>query len=494
MKKIVIIGAGPGGLTAGMLLAHKGFDVTIFETKSVAGGRNAPIKINGYTFDTGPTFLMMKQILDEIFEFVGKKSSDYLQFVKLDPMYRLKFHENEILISDDHKKTEETIKKEFPGEEKNFYKYLNNEEIRLKYLLPCLQKPYSSLIDMFSSPLLNAIPKLDLGKSVYQILSKYFNNDILRLCFTFQSKYLGMSAWECPAAFAMVAYIEHKWGIYHVIGGLHKISHAMSEVFAEKRGKLFLNTTVKKILNNGKKAIGVELASGDKIYADDVIVNADFSYAVTNLMERKYVQKYSPQKLSKKKYSCSTFMLYLGVKKRYNIPHHNVFFAKEYKKNVDDIFKNLKLPEEISFYIQNPSISDPQLAPGGKSTIYVLVPVPNLKADIDWNAQKENFKNKVLNEIVKRTEMKDLIENIEVEKIYTPYDWRDNLNVYYGATFNLGHNLSQMLYFRPGNKFECLDNCYLVGGGTHPGSGLPTIYESGRISANMIFKKYGIKV
>ncbi len=492
-KKIAIVGAGPGGLTAGMILAHRGFDVSVFETKNIVGGRNAPIKINGYTFDTGPTFLMMKYVLDEMFELAGEKSREYLQFVRLDPMYRLKFSDNEILMSDDHKKTEDAIKKEFPGEEKNFYKYLENEEKRLKYLLPCLQKPYSSIIDMLSNPLLKAIPHLDLDKSVYQVLSKYFNNDILRLCFTFQSKYLGMSAWECPAAFAMVAYIEHKWGIYHVIGGLNKISQAMAEVFKKKGGKIYLNTTVKRVMNKGRKITGLELTDGTKIEVDDVIVNADFSYAVTNLMNAKYVKKYSTANLAKRKYSCSIFMIYLGVKKKYNFPHHNIFFAKNYKKNVEDIFTNLKLPEEISFYIQNASIIDPQVAPEGKSTIYILVPVPNLKANIDWNKEKDDFKKKILNEVVKRTEMKDLIENIEVEKIYTPLDWRDELNVYYGATFNLGHNLSQMLYFRPRNKFECFDNCYLVGGGTHPGSGLPTIYESGRIAANMICDKYNLK-
>jgi len=492
-KKIVIVGAGPGGLTAGMILAHRGFDVTICEKENVVGGRNAPIKINGFTFDTGPTFLMLKFVLDEMFEEAGKNSDDYLKFKHLEPMYRLKFFENEVLASDDHKKMEEEIKREFPGEEKNLYKFLECEEKRFSYLFPCLQKPYSSIFEMMKNPLLKALPHLDLGKSVYQILSRYFKSENLKFCFTFQSKYLGMSAWECPAAYAMVAYIEHNWGIYHVIGGLNKISEAMAKVFQEKGGKLKLNSKVKQIANKGRKVVGVFLEDGTFLEADDVIVNADFSYAVTNLMDKKYVKKYSEENLEKRKYSCSTFMLYLGVKKKYNIPHHNVFFAKDYRKNVEDIFTRLTLSDQISFYVQNATITDPTLAPYGKSTIYVLVPVANLKSNIDWNKEKEPFKKRVLEEIIKRTEMKDLIENIEVEKVYTPYNWRDDYNVYYGATFNLGHNIKQMLYFRPRNKFECFDNCYLVGGGTHPGSGLPTIYESGRISANLICQKYGVK-
>ncbi len=492
-KKIIIVGAGPGGLTAGMILAHRGFDVVICEKEGVVGGRNAPLKINGFTFDTGPTFLMLKFILDEMFQETGENSEDYLNFVRLDPMYRLKFFENEVFISDDHEKTKEEIKKKFPGEENGLYDFLKNEKKRFDYLFPCLQKPYISIFDMMRNPFLKSIPHLDLGKSVYQILSKYFKSENLKFCFTFQSKYLGMSAWECPAAYAMIAFIEHNWGIYHVIGGLNKISDAMAKVFIKKGGTLRLNAKVKKILNKGRKITGVLLDNGEVLQADDVIVNADFSYAVTNLMDKDMVKKYAPQKLAKRKYSCSIFMMYLGIKKKYNIPHHNVFFAKDYRKNVEDIFTRLTLSDQISFYIQNASIIDKTLAPEGKSTIYILVPVPNLKADVDWEKEKEPFRKRVLEEVVKRTELKDLQDNIEVEKIITPFEWRDNYNVYYGATFNLGHNLTQMLYFRPRNKFECFDNCYLVGGGTHPGSGLPTIYESGRISANLICEKYGIK-
>lgn len=492
-KKIAIIGAGPGGLTAGMILAHRGFAVEIFEKDSAVGGRNKPLTLSGYTFDTGPTFLMMKFILEEMFQEAGSDIKDYLELTRLDPMYRLKFFGNEVRVTDDPAKMKAEILREFPGEEDGLEKFFKKEETRLAYLFPCLQKPYSSFFDMLSNPLLRAVPHLDLGVSVFNVLGKYFRSELLRICFTFQSKYLGMSAWECPAAFAMIAYIEHRWGIYHVRGGLNKISDAMAKVFQEKGGKLHVNAPVRALINQGGRAAGVELEDGRKVYADEIIVNADFSYAATSLMDKRFVKKYSPEKLAKKKYSCSTFMLYLGVNKCYeNVPHHNIFFAKNYRKNVDDIFTRLTLSDESSFYVQNASIVDPTLAPGGKSALYILAPVANLKGDIDWKKEKEGFRNRLLDAVVDRTEMKDLREHIEVEEVYTPETWRDTFNVYYGATFNLGHNIMQMLYFRPRNRFECLKNCYLVGGGTHPGSGLPTIYESGRIASNLISKKYGV--
>ncbi|MCX8045147.1 MAG: phytoene desaturase family protein [Desulfobacterota bacterium] len=492
-KKIAIIGAGPGGLAAGMILARRGFDVSIYEKDAVVGGRNKPLELNGYTFDTGPTFLMMKFILDEMFQEAGTDAQQWLDFIRLDPMYRLRFVDKEVLVSDDHEKMKDAIKRAFPGEETGLERFLQKEGTRLRYLFPCLQKPYSSIFDMVSAPLIKALPHLDLGTSVFQALGRYFSSEQLRICFTFQSKYLGMSAWECPAAFAMIAYIEHNWGIYHVRGGLNKISHAMAWVFRNNGGKLYLSTPVTRVLTRGNRACGVELADGTKVAADDVVVNADFSYAVTTLMDRAQVRKYAPERLARKKYSCSIFLMYLGINKRYDqIPHHNIFFAKNYRKNVEDIFTRLTLSDEISFYVHNAAILDHSLAPPGKSTIYILVPVPNLQGQVNWKQEQGAFRERVLEEVVKRTEMKDLRGHIEVEKVYTPETWRDEFNVYYGATFNLGHTLRQMLYFRPHNRFECLENCYLVGGGTHPGSGLPTIYESGRIAANLISKKYGV--
>lgn len=186
-------------------------------------------------------------------------------------------------------------------------------------------------------------------------------------------------------------------------------------------------------------------------------------------------------------------MLYLGLDKLYDtMNHHNIIFADNYKENVEVMFNEYKMTDDFSFYIQNPSVTDATLAPEGKSAVYVLVPVPNNRSGIDWNKLKEEFRNKVIDKIVEKTEMKDIREHIEVEKVITPRQWEDDYNVYIAAEFNLGHNLNQMLYFRPHNKFEELENLYLTGGGTHPGSGLPTIYESGRISANLISQKHNL--
>ncbi len=482
--KVGIIGAGPGGLTCAMLLAHKGFDVTVLEKEEKVGGRSAPLDIGDFKFDVGPTFLMMKHVLDEVFESCDRKSIDYLQFKLLDPMYQLNFRDLSIKISSDKEKMRAELNRSFPGNEKGLEKFYTREQKRYNKIIQNLYRDYSTITSFLSPKLIAALPSFFLGGSIFNNLGNYFSEEKLRVCFTFQSKYLGMSPWECPAAFTIIPFVEHEFGIYHVIGGLNQISKAMAKVVEEENGEVITGKAVEKILRSGKKVSGVQLEDGKRMQFDKVIVNADFGYAMTNFFEPR-LKKYSPEKLEKKKYSCSTFMLYLGVDKMYSAPHHNIIFAEDYRKNIEDIQEG-RLSEDFSFYVQNASITDGTLAPRGKSTVYILVPVPNNRSNIDWDSNQENFKEKVLRNVEERTQMEDLRDHIETEKTITPKQWEQNYNVYIGSTFNLSHNLSQMLYFRPHNRCGELKNLYLVGGGTHPGSGLPTIYISGIVTAGLI--------
>ena len=210
-----------------------------------------------------------------------------------------------------------------------------------------------------------------------------------------------------------------------------------------------------------------------------------------HLVPKGVLKKYSPENVDRRPYSCSTFMLYLGLDKVYDLPHHTIVFAGDYRKNIGDIFDNKVLSEDLSFYVRNASVTDPTLAPAGHSSVYVLVPVPNTSAGIDLSREERPFRDRVIAAIEQRAGMPGLSRHIREEIVFTPKTW-EGMNIQFGATFNLAHSLGQMLYFRPRNRFEELDDCYLVGGGTHPGSGLPTIYESGRIAANMISRQYGI--
>ncbi len=487
-KHVIIIGAGPGGLTAAMLLSHRGYRVTILEKNSRVGGRNARLELGDYSFDTGPTFLHQKFTLDEVFAEVGRKSEDYLDFVKLDPMTRLTWGEVSLETSCQHEKMSANIARVFPGEEGNFARFMDDHAEKLRTIFPCLQKPYSKLSAYLSPTLFKALPYVATKKTVMDVLDDYFTDDRLKLAFTFQAKYLGMSPWKCPGLFSILSYIEYGHGIYHTQGGLSEISESMARVVDEEGGEIRLDTEVREIKYRGRSAASVELTNGEVLECDDLIVNADYAHARSTIFG---AHKESRESLLRKKYSCSTFMLYLGLDKIYeDQPHHHIIFAEDYHKNLQEVLEGRTISRDMSVYIRNSSITDPTVAPPGHSQLYVLVPTVNTRHGHDWEEEKAAYTEQIIDRMIEKTNMKDLREHIVAQTVLTPKGWQDS-GIFLGATFNLAHTLRQMLYLRPQNKLKGFDNLYLVGGGTHPGSGLPTIFESGRITANLIDQANG---
>ncbi|WP_347860736.1 phytoene desaturase family protein [Salimicrobium sp. PL1-032A] len=486
MKKIAVIGAGPGGLAAAMLLAAEGHNVHVYEKHDRVGGRNGALNLEGYTFDIGPTFLGMPHLMQELFRKAGRDMNDYLDLKQLTPMYELLFKGKRIPMYQQQDQMLSSISTHFPGNERGYLRFMRDNKKKLDRLTPILQTKHNRLRDYLSPRVLTALPHLSLGKSVYDVLSDYFDDEKLKIAFSFQAKYLGMSPWECPGAFSILSYMEHEYGVYHPIGGVNRLSAAMAEVFEELGGTIHLGKTVTKIETENKQTKAIILDSEEQVEADEYIVNADFAQAMTKLIDDEALKKYKKKKVEKKKFSCSTFMIYAGVDKRYDMPHHSILFSSDYKKNVEELTGTLELSEEPSIYIHNPSVTDDTLAPSGHSAVYILAPVPNNRSGIDWETKKEEVETLILDRLEKESGFEDIRDHITVKKVITPADWEATFEIYEGATFSLGHQLSQMMYFRPHNRFDDLDNLWLVGGGTHPGSGLPTILESAKITSDWI--------
>jgi phytoene desaturase len=230
-EKVVIIGAGPGGLSSAMILAHKGYDVRIYESKDRVGGRNATITSGGYTFEIGPTFVMLPHVFEEIFIRAGKDIKNYVDMKFLPLMYELHYADGRKFdVFFDKAKLKNEIERIFPGESKGYDKYFKENKVKFDRLYRCLSVPYMRVWNYFRLKLLMAFPVMDIPRSVYQVLSKYFKNEDLKIAMSFQAKYLGMSPWECPGAFTILSYVEHAFGLYHPMGGVHKISEAMARV------------------------------------------------------------------------------------------------------------------------------------------------------------------------------------------------------------------------------------------------------------------------
>jgi phytoene desaturase len=338
--------------------------------------------------------------------------------------------------------------------------------------------------------LLKMLPMLRPHQSVDTYLKRFFSDDRVRLAFCFQSKYLGMSPFRCPSLFSILSFLEYEYGVYHPVGGCSVITAALARV-AERLGvEICLNEPVEEILFAGRRAVGVRTPSGTQ-RADAVVMNADFARAMQKLVPDRLRHRWTDKKLAQKKYSCSTFMMYLGIEGRYELPHHTIHIAQDYVKNLDEIEHKHVLSEDPSFYVQNACVTDPGLAPRGHSTLYVLAPVTHQHAQVDWKKERGRYRELMLRQI-KKAGYDGLESRIRYERVITPADWDTRYEIYRGATFNLAHTLDQMLHLRPRNRFEDLEGVYLVGGGTHPGSGLPVIFESARISSKLLLEDLGV--
>ncbi len=490
-REVIIIGAGPGGLASAILLAAAGLRVKVLERLPIIGGRTSNIEADGYKFDLGPTFFLYPRVLNEIFKVAGTSLEREVEMVRLDPQYRIQFGAGGRLdCSPKVEDMERQIAALSPQDAPNFKKFLDENRTKLALMEPCLETPFLGWRDVLNARLLKLLPWLRPHQSVDDYLKRFFKDERVRLAFCFQSKYLGMSPFRCPSLFSILSFLEYEHGVWHPVGGCAAVTQAMARV-AEKLGvEIRLNEPVEEILFANRRAVGVRTATGAH-RADAVVVNADFARAMERLVPDNLRRNWTNRKLARKKYSCSTFMMYLGVEGEFNLPHHTIHIAENYEKNLDDIENRHVLSEDPSFYVQNACVTDPTLAPRGHSALYVLAPVTHQHPNVDWSRERERFRRLLLNQIAKAG-YGNIEGRIRYERVITPADWDSRYEIYRGATFNLAHSLDQMLHLRPHNRFEDLDGMYLVGGGTHPGSGLPVIFESARISSRLLLEDFGI--
>jgi phytoene desaturase len=489
-KDVIVIGAGPGGLASAMLLAAQGLKVKVIERLPVIGGRTSSIETSGFKFDLGPTFFLYPRVLKEIFEIAGTSLEREVELIKLDPQYRIQFGAGgELSCTPDVERMSREIAKLSPSDAPGFQRFLNENRTKLARMEPCLESPFMSWKGLAQDRVLKMLPMLRPHQSVDTYLKRFFKDERVRLAFCFQSKYLGMSPFKCPSLFSILSFLEYEYGVYHPVGGCNAITEAMARVARKLGVEILLDEPVEEMIFSGKRATGVRTSKGT-YQSEAIVLNADFARAMERLVPDHLRKKWTNKKLASKKYSCSTFMMYLGVEGTFDLPHHTIHISENYEKNLDEIENKHVLSDDPSFYVQNASVTDPTLAPKGHSALYVLVPVTHQHKNVDWSKERESFRAKTLRQIRKAGYHID--ENkIRYERVITPADWDTSYEIYKGATFNLSHTLDQMLHLRPHNKFEDLDGVYLVGGGTHPGSGLPVIFESARISSSLLMKDLG---
>ena len=474
-----------------MLLAGAGLDVTVYERGAAVGGRTRVVEADGFRFDVGATFFLYPEVLRRVFGRCGLRLEDYVELRRVDPQYRLVFAGGpEVRATHDIDQLEREVAKLDPADARELRRFLERGRKKLAAFKPVLERPFGSVRDFASLPVLKALRWLRPFTSVDDDLATHFRDPRVRLAFSFQTKYLGMSPFRCPSLFTILALLEYEFGVWHPMGGCGAVSAGMARAARDLGVTFKLNEPVTAIAFEGKRAVGVTSAGGFAP-ADAVVVGADFAGTIGQLVPDHLRKHWPDKRIASAKYSCSTFMLYLGIEGRYDhLDHHTIFMSGDYAGNIAEIEAGL-IPGDPSIYLQNPSATDPAFGDAEQSSLYVLVPVGNLATGTVWDeAVATAFTDKVLARL-EALGLTDLRARVRSCTVTTPRDWADG-GLRFGATFNLSHGLDQMLLFRPRNRFSELERLYLVGGGTHPGSGLPVIYEGARITTDLALADLGI--
>jgi len=488
-KKIHIVGAGIGSLSLAIRLQSKGYDVEIFEKNSSLGGHAQQFELNGYRFDMGPTLITAPDIIQKLYFCANKNMFDELELISLDPFYRVFFSDGTKI---DYTSNSDMMKSQI--EKFNFA-----DSIQYDKFIKTSKRIYQSVIEdgLGSEPfdsilsMLKFIPKAyNIGAldTSYRLATRYFKDFRTRFIFSFHPLFIGGNPFSVPSIYSMISYLEKKGGIWYAKGGMKSLVNSLSNIFQELGGKLHTSSLVEKIIVENSIAKGI-IIEGRFIPADAVASNADVSHTYLDLIDRNIKKRWNEDKLNRAKYSMSAFLLYIGVKKKYDkLLHHNIILSHRYKGLLEDIFKHKVLPEDFSMYVYIPSKTEPTMAPANSDSMYILVPVANLKSNINWTEAKRMFANKIINFLEAEFDLVNFRENIEFEVIYTPDDFKNERNCYHGTPWGLEPVLLQSAYFRTQNKSESISNLFLVGAGTHPGAGLPGVMLSAELTEKQIRK------
>ncbi|MBD2255359.1 phytoene desaturase family protein [Nostoc parmelioides] len=494
-KKVAIVGAGPGGLATAIRLAGLGYQVEIFEAAERVGGRMRGFEVDSYAFDTGPTILQLPHLYKELFEEAGLNFADYVQLKRLEPYTRLKFWDGTQLdITSDLQsfKTQlATLRSDLPLAFDRWY----SEHIR-KYELgykPYLAGPARSIFGYLRPDELMKFLSFRPWENLYQHFWRFFQDERLVYALSYPSKYLGMHPTVASSVFSLIPFLEFSQGVWHPVGGFRALAQGLANAAQDLGVKIHLHSPVHQIWIEQGRVRGLELADGSRHQFDAVVINADFAYAVRHLLPTSARGRYTDNKLGQMLFSCSTFMLYLGINRRYeDLPHHQIYLSDNIRRLERPWVDDSALDEtDPPFYVCNPSIIDPSNAPSGHSTLFVLVPIPNTSYAVDWDIKQKSYTDFIL----KRLHLlgyHNIEQHIVTQRSYTAKTWLDDYRVHLGAVFNLSHNLTQLGPFRPPIRSENIAGLYWIGGAVHPGSGLLTILEASRSAAGFIHQDFAL--
>jgi phytoene desaturase len=492
--RAIVIGAGFGGLAAAIRLGAKGYRVLLLEALDAPGGRAYTYHQDGFTFDAGPTILTAPHLLDELWQLCGRQMADDIDLRPLDPFYKIRFDDgDEFVAYADETKTREEVRRIAPADVAGLDRFLKASETIFDAAYTRLaNEPFHQV-----STLIKAAPDMiRLGgyRSVYSKVSDYFSSEKLRIAFSFHPLFIGGDPFAATSYYCLISHLERLWGVHYAIGGTGAIVRGLENLIEGQGGDIRYNTEVDEILTHAGRATGVRLASGETIDAAVVVSNAEVGWTYGRLLRNAPRRVWSDRRLQRADYSMSLFVWYFGTSRQWPAcDHHTILLGPRYKGLLKDIFRKKILADDFSLYLHRPTASDPSLAPPGCDTFYALTPVPNQDSGLDWAALSAEFRNRVADRL-EATLLPGLRDAIISERMLTPADFETRLRSYRGAAFGMEPKLLQSAWFRPHNRSADIDGLYLVGGGTHPGAGVPSVLSSAKVIDALIPEAAALRV
>jgi phytoene desaturase len=488
-KKAVIIGAGFGGLSLGIRLQSRGADVTILEKQASPGGHAQQLKAKGFTFDMGPSLITAPDVVDKIFKAAGKKMSDYLTLILLDPYYRIYFHDGSYIdYSGDTQKMKEQLSAFHPRDGKKYESFMESSRIMEEAVIKqgLGTKPFMTLKSMVGfAP--KAI-RLGVFLPAYTFVKRYFKDPRSRFIFSFHPLFIGGNPFKAPAVYQMIPWLEKEGGVHYTPGGMYSFIKALTSLFEDLGGQIRTSEPAVNIETKNRRVTGVK--SNKTLYPADIVVsNADFYHTYHDLVGEADRKKWRDKKLNSLDYSMSSVLVYLGLDRKYDkLKHHTLIISKDYKRLIRNIFDKKKIPFDFSMYLHVPSRTEADMAiPGGES-MYVLVPVANQLSGTNWLEFGEMFVNTILHYLEHTFGLEDFRKHIVYKSVFTPEDFQRERNNHLGAAWGVEPKLTQSAYLRPHNRSEDVEGLYLVGASTHPGGGLPGTLMTAETTEYVILK------
>ena len=481
MPRAIVIGAGFGGLAAALRLRAAGLAVDVFDNQGAAGGRAGVYHVSGYTFDAGPTVITAPFLFDELFALFGKRRSEYVRFEALTPWYRIHFADQRTF---DYGGTREqlldAVRQFAPADVDGYERLLKKVEQIYKIGFEQLgDRPFDEVGSM-----LRVLPQMAFlrsDRSVYAFVSRYIKDEALRRVFSFQPLLVGGNPFHTTSIYSLIQHLERKDGVHFALGGTTALVAALVQLAEENGIRFHFGQPVTEILVEDGQAKGVCLEGGRKHFAECVVANADAPALYRNLVPSKWRRRWTNKRIEGRKFSMGLFVMYLGVRRQYpELAHHTILLGERYKELLQEIFEGDICSEDLSLYLHAPTRTDPTLAPAGCDSMYVLAPVPNLRASIDWERERPRLEERIL-DMLEATVCPGLREAVEVRFSVTPEHFRDRLLTHHGTGFSIQPTLFQSAWFRFHNRSEDVAGLYLVGAGTHPGAGLPGVLCSAKV-------------